>query len=157
MPREARIAGHDHIGERFPDRELYAEYLNSLELAEKFVDLNDYQFYDKDGNEINKTDAQDGDTFKFTSVTGVTDIIEYYKDIDYYDLSDVLIDVELLPIDRYKLVYETEYFARVISQDELQEFLCIDASHLATARFKFEINHPGEIINEFYKLTPPVS
>lgn len=155
VPKEARVAGHDHIGERLPNRELYAEYLSSLELADKFINIDDYTFNDANGNIIEKSEAQEGATFLFTTSSGIVDSIPYYQDADYYDLSDVLIDMELLPIDRYKLVYEAEYFARVVSQDELQEFLCIDVSRIAIARLKFDVNHPGEIINEFYNLTPP--
>lgn len=153
VPREALVAGHDNVGKRFPDRELYSETVDSLELADRFITPSNYTFYDSDDNVI--TDPKEGDQFEFITSTGIVDRIAYLPDADYYDLSDIKLELELLPSDVYNLVYETEYFARVISQDELQEFLCINASLVSTARLKFELNHPGDVIDEFYNLTPP--
>lgn len=152
VPREALVAGHDNIGQRFPDNELYSETIDSLELADRYVDPTEYTFYSND--EIT-TNPKEGDTFRFTTSTGIVDDVPYLPDADYYDLSDIKLDLELLPSDIYNLVYETNYFSRVISQDKLQEFLCVDINVTSTARLKFKLNHPGDIIDEFYNLTPP--
>src|SRR5262245_4242361 len=42
VPQEARVAGPDHIGQRFPDRELYATTVDSLELSERRISPSDY-------------------------------------------------------------------------------------------------------------------
>lgn len=154
VPQESLVAGHDHIGQRFPDKELRAETVDSLELADRAIDISDYQF-SRNGSTVEFEDAQDGDLITYTTSTGITDTIVYYQDADYYDLSDILIDVETLPSDDYVLVYQTEYFARIVSEDESQEFLCIDTNTIARANLKFNIQHPGNVLDEFYSLTPP--
>lgn len=154
VPQEAFVAGHDHVGQRFPDRELYAETVDSIELADRAIVPADHSFT-SNGTAIDYTDATEGDTFEFTTTTGITDTIPYLPDADYYDLSDFVIEVETLPADRYNLVYQTEYFQRTISNDESLEFLCIDINHVGRAVLRLQINHPGDVIHEFYTHTPP--
>jgi hypothetical protein len=154
VPTIARVAGHDNIGRRYPDREIYSENVDSLELAERFIYLENVTFL-RNNIEIDPTKAVEGDLLQFVTRSGVIDTIKYYPDADYYDLSDILIDIETLPPYRYVLIYETEFFVRSTTNDGLNEFLCIDASQTGIGQFRFNINHPGEVINEFYNLTPP--
>jgi hypothetical protein len=156
VPKEARVAGHQNIGVRFPDRELYAETIDSIELADRTIDLSNVQITSAaTGETVSLDDAKTGDIITYTTVTGVTDTLEYLVGATYYDLSDILIEMELLPSDVYNLIYQAEYFTRVISKDERQDFLCIDPTSIGLAILRFEILHPGPIMDEFYRLTPP--
>lgn len=152
VPTEARVAGHQNIGRRFPDRELYARTLTSIDLADRTIQPGDYTIT-RDGVAVDE--PSDGDIIEYTTSSGVRDQIPYIASADYYDLSDILIDVELLPSDQYNLVYEVTYYKRVVSQGVDAQFLCIDTSQLAIALLKFKIDHPGRVLDEFYRLTPP--
>lgn len=154
VPKEARVAGHTNIGVRFPDRELYAVSINSLDLANKIIDPLQYPIT-RNGVEIEPSQAVTGDLVNYITFTGVKDTIQYIEGANYYDLSEVLIDFEHLPSDNYNLVYQAEYFRRVVSSDGRNEFLCIDQSQTALAILKFNVKHPGEVIEEFERLTPP--
>jgi hypothetical protein len=155
VPREARVAGHQNIGRRYPDKELYAETIDALALAEKQLDLGNLVIRNSAGGIVDLQTAITGDTIEYITATGIHDTITYVVGADYYDLSEIAIDVELLPADRYNLVYEAQYFKRVISSESRNEFLCIDASARSLALLKFKIDHPGKVLNEFYRLTPP--
>lgn len=154
VPREALVAGHDHIGQRFPDKELYSESVDSLELADRAIAVGDYPIT-RNGVAIDFSEAKEGDLITYTTSTRIHDTIPYIPDADYYDLSDIKIDVELLPRDKYNLVYQTEFFYRITSDDDSHEFLCIDVNRVARSEQRLKVNHPGDVINEFYKLTPP--
>jgi len=154
VPREARVAGHDHVGLRFPDRELYAETIDTLELADRILDMKNLEYY-RDGVEVDYDDAVTGDTIHYTTRTGIAGTIEYVQGANYYDLSDVLIECETLPSDTYNLVYQAEYFTRIISNDDSSDLLCIDASSISLAIWRIPIQHPGQVMDEFYRLTPP--
>lgn len=145
-PRQILVAGHDNIGRRFPDRELYIEHISQLELIERQIDIDDF--------EVNETETGNK-YFKYTTSTGLSADIEYNSTAIYYDLSDVLIETEPLQSGRYNLVYETEYFTRIVSNDVFESFLCVDKASTSVARLSREINHPGEVLDEFYKHTPP--
>ncbi len=154
VPQEARVAGHQNIGRRFPNKELYAQTVSSLDLADRLLDLSNL-LITRDGIEISLDDAEQGDLINYTTATGVRDTIQFLVGADYYDLSDILIDVELLPSDYYNLVYEAGYFKRVVSLDGRNDFLCVDSNTQALAILKFQIDHPGRVLEEFYRLTPP--
>ncbi len=151
VPRKALVAGHDHDGLRYPDRELYSKTISRTELTERLVQTTGLTYFNQDGEE-----ATEGTLFfNYTTRSGIYSDIQYFPDADYYDISDFLIENELLPQDLYNLVYEAEYFTRVVTNDEFKEFLCIDASKSSILRLKFQINHPGDVLYQFYKLTPP--
>lgn len=154
VPREARVAGHDHVGLLYPDRELYAETIDTLELADRIIDLTNVTYY-RDGVEVDYTAAASGDIMHYVTRTSIKGTIEYIEGANYYDLSDVLIENETLPSDNYNLVYQAQYFTRVISQDESGDLLCIDASSISLAIKRLPIQHPGQVIDEFHRLTPP--
>lgn len=156
VPKEAKVAGHQHIGLRFPDKELYAVEISNLELADRLIPLQNLTITKSDGvTPVEFADAQTDDLLHYTTSTGVTDTIPYLVGAEYYDLSDILLDLELLPSDQYNIVYQTQYFRRTISSDGIGDFLCIDSNFQSLAIFKFKIDHPGKVLNEFYRLTPP--
>lgn len=152
VPQEAKVAGHDHIGIRFPDKELYAYDIDAIELGERILDI-DNIIITRNGEEIPVEDAQTGDLLQYTSRSGVISTLEYIQGANYYDLSDVAINVELLPSDQYNLVAAAEYFTRVVSEDNA--LLCINASSVSLALARFRIVHPGPVMDEFYRMTPP--
>jgi len=154
VPRFAFVAGHDNVGMRFPDRELYAETLDSLELAERRIDLSSVTIT-RNNEIIALEEAKTGDIINYTTATGVVDTLLFILGADYYDLSDVLLDIELLPSDNYNIVYEAQYFTRVISKDDKSQFLCIDINAISLALLRFAIQHPGQVMDEFYRHTPP--
>lgn len=153
VPQEAKVAGHNNVGIRWPDRELYAETISGSEFSDKLIDISQLTFT-RNGNEIEYSEAITGDLFSYTTLSGVNDTITYVKSAEYYDLSTVAIDVEHLPPDNYNLVYSGNYFRRVITVDGKIEFLCIDTTIQSLAIFKFIIQHPGAVIEEFYRHTP---
>ena len=154
VPQKARVAGHDHVGVYYPDRELYSETIDSFKLAERLIDPSQYTFT-RDGVEVDYKDAKRDDLFTYITSTGVSDTIPYMPDANYYDLSDITIDYEHLPSDRYNQVYQAEYFTRLISTDGLEELLCIDASLTSLAILRSSVKHPGEVLEEFERHTPP--
>jgi hypothetical protein len=156
VPDEAKVAGHQNIGKRYPDKELYRRNILTRELSNRFIDLRNYDIA-KDGNIIAFDKAKTGDIVTFTTSTGITDTLTFIKHADYYDLSDIkLEDLEILPNDLYNLVYETSYFTRKMAINETNELLCIDTTFPAIAQTQFRLNHPGEIISEMHNLTPAV-
>jgi len=153
VPRRAKVAGHDHVGLFSPDRELYTVNIDSKGLSDRQIRVSDYDIYRSD-TIIDQDIAKNGDAFVFTTSTGLTDRIPYLQGANYYDLSDINIDFEHLPSDLYNLVYQVEYFTRIISDDSRQEFLCIDTKSTSLALLKFKVKHPGAVIEEFERLTP---
>lgn len=144
VPEEARVIGHNNIGIRSPDRELYAETINTTQLAERIINI-----------KLIKEDAKTDDVIEYITTSGVKCSFNYQIGTDYYDLSDITIDVELLPPDNYNIVAYAEYFTRLVSRDERADFFCIDASSISIAILRFFIRHPGPVFEEFHRLTPP--
>jgi len=155
VPSQALVSGHQHIGKRFPDRELYRETVDSLELADRQIDIANSTIT-RNGIVISNADAENGDVLHHTTSTGIVDTILYLKHADYYDLSDFKIDVEILPNGIYNLVYEATYFPRKSAFGEVDQLLCIDTSYEAITQLRFKLNHPGDVIAEMHNLTPPV-
>jgi hypothetical protein len=153
VPKEAKVAGPENTGLRFPDKELYGITIDLNTLNGLQVSPPDFDALDSDKNPTE--DLVDGGFFRFTSASRIVDDIPYISHANYYDLSDIKLELEPLTPDRYEMVYETSFFERVLTSDELQEFLCIDANKRSIARFLLEINHPGDVMHEFYRLTPP--
>lgn len=152
VPREARVAGHDNIGLLYPDEELYVETLSSQDLGDRVIDVSNLDVY-RDGQIVDN--PQTGDIIHYTTSTGTQGTIEYITGAMYYDLSDIAIEVETLPSDNYNLVYQAEYFTRVVSKDARQDLLCIDVSSTSLAILRLPIQHPGSVMDEFYRHTPP--
>lgn len=158
VPQSAYVAGHDHQSVngqiRYPDRELFAVNLSAIDLADKQIDVMNCVIYRND-QIIDYSEIEEGDLVEYVTSTGVKDKFKYLIGCDYYDLSSVLIDVEDLPSDNYNIVYEGQYYTRIISNNDKEEFLCINVNSISLALFKFGIQHPGSVIEEFYRLTPP--
>jgi len=152
VPQEAKVTGHDHIGIRFPDKELYSYDIDAIELSERILDINNITIT-RNGEEIEIGDAQTGDILQYTSRSGIISTLEYIQGANYYDLSDITINVELLPSDQYNLVVTTEYFTRIVSEDD--DLLCINTNSVSLALARFKIIHPGPVMDEFYRMTPP--
>lgn len=154
VPQIARVAGHQHIGERFPDKELYAINISQFELLDRQINIS-LLTYTHNNETIDYADATRNDTFQYTTASGITDTLTYLPDADYYDLSDITLDIEQLPSDLYNLVYQTHYYLRLVSAENTLELQCIDTNTEATADIKFMLNHPGDILDEMYHQTPP--
>ncbi len=140
VPDEALVAGHDNVGVRYPDRELYAVSIDNFMLAERLVDLSGYGV---------------GDVVEYVSNSGVRGSFEFVGGADFYDLSDVLVDMEDLPVGDYNIVYYCEFFTRVVSFGDVVEFYCIDVSSTSIGLLRSRVRHPGRVLDEFYRLTPP--
>lgn len=156
VPQRAPVAGHDNVGLFYPDRELFAVNISTVELYNRLIDPSGQRFFQPDGTEVSFEDATLGDFMQYTTSTGIRDTITYIPSSNYYDLSDFTIDTEELPPDYYIIRYQAEYFVRVTSGLENNELLCIDGTRQATAVFRFRINHPGQVIEEQVRLTPGV-
>lgn len=144
VPQIARVAGHDNIGITFPSTELYAYNVDAVELAERLINLNDYSISEGSNN-----------YFSYISRTGIRSDIQIIEGADYYDLTDIQIDFELLPSGHYFLSYEAKYYSRVTAGTE-EDFLCVDDTNISVANKVEIVNHPGEVIEEFTRLTPSV-
>jgi len=153
-PREALVAGHNNIGLRYPDREIYSEQLTRSELTSKLIDLSSVTIL-RDGKPIDLKQAITGDIIDYITSTGVRSELVFVKGADYYDLSDVKIEVETLPSNEYVLSYQGEYYERVSSADEDPKFICTNLNAIKLTNLRFEFTHPGPILEEFYRLTPP--
>lgn len=153
VPSYAYVAGQDHIGLKFPDKELYGISLDSLILADKLIPIQELSYY-RNGVLIDQTEAITGDMVEYTTASGIIDQIEYIQGADYYDLSDVLLDVELLPSNTYKIVYSANYYPRIVSKEGRDQFICIDINSDALTVNKSFFQHPGKVIDEFYRHTP---
>lgn len=150
------VAGHDHVGLIFPDRELYAINVPSMELANSHIEPKSRDFYKPDGTSITYEEAVDGDFFEYTTASGVTSKLEYIPTADYYDLSSFQISTEELESRWYSLSYNAQYYQRVVATTADQELLCINTNIIATAIYRFKFNHPGDIIDEMHRYTPGV-
>lgn len=156
-PREGLVAGHDHVGLRFPEEEVYTQTLTTQELLDRRIDLGPLVFTNQDGEEVDQAAAENGDSFTYTTTSGVRGSTTYYVDADYYDLSDLSVETEHLPPRRYNLIYSCNFYARVITTDaeiEINELICIDVNRTGEATLRFGLNHPGEVIREVTRLTP---
>lgn len=156
VPHEARVSGHQHIGMRFPDKELYARSIQTIELSTYYIPKEAFTVKNSSGDIINYDDATNGDLMTYTTSTGVTSTIEFVQGAEYYDLSEAQIEIEQLPSDIYNLVYECSFYNRVISSENPEELLCIDTSFVAISQYRIQINHPGEILEEMFRRTPGV-
>lgn len=153
VPRFAYVAGHDHIGLKFPEKELYGIDLDSLRLSECLIDIRNGLFY-RDGVQITYAEAVTGDLLDYTTASGVHDTITYIQGADYYDLSNILIEVETLPSSTYNLAYTANYYNRIVTRDGLNQFICIDVNTIALTLMRSQLQHPGKVMEEFYRSTP---
>ena len=88
-PDEALVAGPDHIGLRYPDRELSSVSIGTLDLIDRQINVNVLNFITPDGITTAFADVVEGDLFQYTASSGVTDTIPYLPDANYFDISDI--------------------------------------------------------------------
>jgi hypothetical protein len=136
------VAGHDHRGIFRPDIDLYSRQLTVQEVYDRRITIAPEMI------------SADGQSFKITCRAGVIADLQYLPHADYYDLSDILLELESLPTGKYYLVYEASFYRRIVS--DTGYLLCIDTSKEAFTRSRFLINHPGEIILKMAENTPAV-
>ena len=155
VPQKAYVAGQDHIGLLFPDHELYGVTLTSTEIASRRIDPVTQSFVLADGvTPVDFSHVTAGCFIVYTTRTGVSSLIAFYPTCNYYDFSDITVDVEDLPSDIYYLDYKAFYNVRVISTATEGQLNCIDVTKQATAIYRFKFNHPGQIMDNMYRLTP---
>ncbi len=154
-PTSAIVAGHDHVGLRVPDRDLYSVTVSRNDLAEREIDLTVLSIT-RNGVPVALEDAQVGDLVAHRCRTGTLGSFPWLPAARYYDLSDIAIQVETLPSGRYVLVHQATFARRVINADNPDELLCIDADDEASAIRRFPFNHPGEIHEDFCRQMPAV-
>ena len=158
VAQNAFVAGQDHILKdgtqlKYPAKELYSVTLTLDEIVRSIIKLDAQDYKDKNGVPLTRPPA-DGDYFSYTTGTGVHQDLPYYPDAMYYDLSDILIETEILQSNFYNLVYEAEYYARIVSvYSNLSDFICT-SSNKVKSTFRFGFDHPGHVIHEMYKYTP---
>lgn len=144
VPNTIKVSGHDNIGLLYQDSEIYSKTVDKVQLNSRLINVENYQI------------IQDNNItyFQYTTSTKVTASIEYIVNTTYYDLSDILIETETLQNNRYYISYQAQHYQRVTSKDYLNELICVNSNNIAISELKLEINHPGEILYQFYKLTP---
>lgn len=154
VPRVARVVGHNHMGLLYPDSELYTHNISTQDLLTRLIDPAIQTFEQIDGTQIDYSDATDGDVMVYTTATGITERIIYKPTANYYDLSDISLETEQLPADHYFLSYQADYCARITTNTAVNQLVCIDPSNTATAVYRFEINHPGEVLQQTVAISP---
>ena len=135
---KAPVAGHDHRGIFIPDAELYSRDISIEELIKRRVQI----------------PSSITDILSITTRTGVTDVVEYLQHADYFDLSDVKLDIEQLPHGRYTIVYEARYLDRRVS--DTGRLICINEDNPITTRSAFAMNHPGDVLLQVVESTPSI-
>lgn len=151
VPQYALVAGHDHVGLRVPDGELYAISLTPYQLENYLVDLSGLDFTNAAGDVIDRSEATNGDSFTYTTATGTRETVEYRSDADYYDLSTLTIATDGLKPGHYVLSYQLRYFPRAVADSFIG---CIDTTKTALAEKRIDINHPGEALEALCRLVP---
>jgi len=153
-PRQSRVAGHDNVGLFSPDAELYAITIDQFQLIERKIEIESAVFYNTSNVEIDYEDAVLGDSFSYTTISGTTDTLTYIPSADYYDLSDLTLEVENLPSGYYYLSYQVSYYPRITSGTSRDQLICIDVSRTSISVQRSMLNHPGEVLEETYRHTP---
>ena len=158
-PLPAKVNGEFNQHIRIPDESLFEIELSSAELALKQIDLSSQavEFVDAEGNTIDYEDAGEGDFFKYIqrgTIPGAQtrDIVPYYPDAYYYDVSDVAIDVSNLPMPKqYFFVWESSYFRRLATvSDDLK---CI-SNDVGLSQRAIYVDHPGQVHFYMYRTSP---
>jgi len=141
VPQNAYIAGHQHIGARFPDKELYSVNIDALTLADNKIDL------------TQTTLTPDNKHINYTTKTGITSTIPVNpNNTTYYDLSTITLDIEQLPKNTYNITYQLNHYNR--NYNNLTDTTCIDTTTPTHQKLTFGFNHPGDIIYNIWKHTP---
>lgn len=156
-PDPARVNGPFNQNLRIPDESLFEIQLSAVDLTTRQLDLRGLRFFGQDGIEKSFVDAEEGDTFEYTMrgpIAGSTptSTTVYYPDAYYYDVSDIAINPDQLPRPkRYFFVWESIFFRRLPTATG--DFKCL-ASDQGLAQLIFDVNHPGDVHEHMFRLTP---
>ncbi len=148
-PERARVAGHTNVGKYVPTKNLYDLYVTYEQLYNNRIIPSLYPLFDASGNPTD--DFSQAKYFEYTTGSGSIEKLEYLTNATYYDLSEYTIPTEELPNGDYFLSYEANYYIRLMQDGEL---VCIDSNSIGLAIQRIPISHPGDVIEEFYNLTP---
>lgn len=132
----APVAGYDHRGIYNPDINIYSYAVLPADFISRKI--------------TNMTPV--GGRFTFTSRIGITSSLTHLPHADYFDLSDIKLEVEQLPPNKYILVYEARFFTRRVS--DTARLVCVDSNSINAVRYQFTFNHPGDIILQMVQSTP---
>ena len=162
VPHTVPVAAHP--GLYYPAGTIDEQIVSQQELNARLIPINVQQFISaKTNTQIDYQQATSGDSFTYTSFSGITDTIVWYQDANYYDLSDIALTTEQLPPKHYTMAYMAKFYNRVVAANGVidpitglqgYDLLCIDINNVGLARSQFTINHPGEVIRDFCNLTP---
>jgi hypothetical protein len=137
--RRNKVSGHQNRDLFYPYRELFTEHLNIGEISRRIIDISDFD--------------TDDDWIYYTNRLGLSGKVPLATNGLYYDMSDVLIDVENLDSGRYELSYKAVVNKRVY--DNNNSVICIE-DDIDAIYHNVDFVHPGEIIEELKKNTPSV-
>jgi phage tail P2-like protein len=156
-PDPAKVAGPFNTNKLIPQLNQFVVELNALQLHDVLIDVSNQTIIDTNGN--TKENPEEGDYIQYTLIRGnVRSTIPYFPDADYYDLSNIEIDVEDLPRPhRYHFVWQASYNRRLIYDPTLgaASAYCISEA-VAITQYNMIINHPGEVHHSMYRKTPPL-
>ena len=161
VAQNAYVVGQDHILKdgtqlRYPARELYRYAIPYIELEDYRLQTEDLKYVDPAGNpkDFYTDPPKAGDFINYTTISGINDKLPYYQDADYYDLSNIKIDVEILPSGYYNMVYTADFYYRTVDSSDIS-FICINGQQKISTTYRFGIDHPGQVLHEAYRHTPP--
>jgi hypothetical protein len=143
-PTPAKVAGPENVGVFVPQRTLYVFEPGTQEFIDSRLNtiLEGQNFYASDGTPKTYEEAVNGDYFEYRLRSGTIGRVPYYKDADYYDLSNFKISVSGLPEDDYYFVWQCRY--KIRSTTSTNDFDCI-RDEFAIARFRMLMAHPGDV------------
>ena len=181
VPHRALVVGQIPVGLMSPDHEIFAKNISMNELTSRMIHPDMQTFWrivstnSQGAHQFASVAYEDvipGDLMQYTTASGHTtdnslleinqatgapyprNVIPYYPTANYYDLSDITIENELLPPDWYNLAYQAEYYARVESNVTPGQLNCVDPTRKATSVSRFRLNHPGQVMEETVRMTP---
>jgi hypothetical protein len=135
-----KVAGHQNLDLFFPDRELFTVRLSSREIRDRMIEIGDFE--------------SDKDWVYIINRNGLRGRIPNVINGLYYDLSDVMVDVENLSSGRYQLSYKAIVGKRVYDNND--SIICIKDNEVDSIYSNVDFVHPGEIIEQFKKNTPSI-
>ena len=136
---DCAVCGIEHSDLQCPKSTTHLVSISNLELSSYAIDTSGCDFIDNDH-------------FEYTTNSGIRGTLEYLSDAEYYDLSNISINTIDLEDGKYVFSYMCSYYKRILSDNG--GLICIDGDVVVTSAYKFIINHPGELIGEFVRLTP---
>lgn len=138
--RRNKVVGHQYRDLFFPDREIFTVSLSTKDIASRMIDISDFE--------------SDGEFVTIINRNGLIGKVPVVPGGLYYDVSDVLVDVENLQTGRYELSYRATVSRRIY--DNNNSVICIDDSQTDVVMSNVDFAHPGEVIEEFKKNTPSI-